>query len=89
MILPDKYITPSESLIGIGAFLLDVIGKKYMTIDKLWSSFNKKYIGSKIVKYPPTFNKFLYTLEVMYLMGCINYNEKGEVFNENFKNQSI
>ncbi|MBC2854714.1 ABC-three component system middle component 6 [Cetobacterium sp. 2G large] len=86
MILPDKYITPSESLVGIGAFLLDVISKKSITTDKLWSDFNKKYIESKIIKYPPTFNKFLYTLEVLYLMGTINYNEKGEIFNENFKN---
>ena len=34
MILPDKYITPSESLVGIGAFLLDVISKKSITIVK-------------------------------------------------------
>lgn len=86
MILPDKYVTPSESLVGLGAFILDVVGKNKITIDKLWEKLNKKYISSKIIKYPPSFDKFLYALEIMYLMDCIEYNEKGEVFNENLKN---
>ena len=44
MVLPNKYVTLSESFIGISALLLEVLGKKYMTIDELWNKFNKVYI---------------------------------------------
>ena len=47
MVLPNKYVTLSESFIGISALLLEVLGKKYMTIDELWNKFNKIYIKTK------------------------------------------
>lgn len=43
MILPNKYVSNSESLIGLGALILNVIGKKSIPLDKLWKAFEKIY----------------------------------------------
>lgn len=85
MVLPDKYVTISESFIGLSALLLDVIGDKSMTVDKLWTKFYKKYIESKKIYSIPTYQKYIYVLEFMYMAKMINYNEKGEMYNENLK----
>ena len=83
MILPNKYITLTESFIGLSAILLDTLNNKQMTIDVLWDRFNKKYIKSKKLKNPPTYQKFIYVLEFMYLTKMITYTKKGEILNEN------
>lgn len=90
MILPNKYITLTESFIGLSAILLDTISSEEFTIEKLWNEFNKKYIKKDKLKKPPTYQKFIYVLEFMYLSKMISYNEKGEILNENIeiKNQN-
>lgn len=85
MVLPDKYVTLSESLIGISALLLDILGNQYMTIDKLWNRFESTYIKNRKIHAVPTYQKYIYVLEFMYISRMIDYNEKGEVYNENFK----
>lgn len=88
MILPNKYVTLTESFFGLSALILDVLMMQKMTVDKLWNEFKKKYIDSNIIKTPPTYQKFIYVLEFMYLSDMISYNDKGEILNENieFKN---
>ena len=83
MILPNKYVTLTESFIGLSALVLDVLMKKNLTIDNLWNDFHKKYIMSGKLKNPPTYQKFIYVLEFMYLSKMISYNERGEILNEN------
>ena len=50
MILPNKYLTITESFVGISALILDIIGNKKITLDLLWNKFEKKYIKSKKLK---------------------------------------
>lgn len=83
MILPNKYITLTESYFGISGLILDVLKNKRLSLDKLWQSFSKKYITSNKLKNPPTYQKFLYVLEFMYLCNMISYNDKGEILYEN------
>lgn len=85
MVLPDKYVTLSESFIGISALLLDILGNQYMTIDKLWNRFESAYIKKRKIHAVPTYQKYIYVLEFMYISRMIDYNKKGEVYNENFK----
>ncbi len=85
MILPDKYVTLSESFIGLSGMLLDTLGKTNMTVDKLWNKFNDKYVSTKKISNIPTYQKYIYVLQFMYIADMINYNGKGEVFNENIK----
>ncbi|MEK4776009.1 ABC-three component system middle component 6 [Bacillus sp. FSL L8-0199] len=84
MILPNKYVSNSESLIGLGALILNVIGKKSIPLDKLWKAFEKKYIVNKLNN-PPTYQKFILTLNLMFMLGMIGYTDEGEIYNENIK----
>lgn len=84
MILPNKYVSNSESLIGLGALILNVIGKKSMPLDKLWKVFEKKYVTEKLNN-PPTYQKFILTLNLMFMVGMIEYTDEGEIYNENLK----
>ncbi len=85
IILPNKYVTLSQSFLGIGAMVLDIIGSKKMTIENIWTEFEKRY-GSKSKKsHYPSYQKFLLTLDFIYLTGMITYNEQGEIFNENIR----
>ncbi len=85
MILPDKYIILTESFLGLSAILLDTLSNKKLTVDKLWHNFNKKYIQPQRLKSPPTYQKYIYVLEFMYLTNMISYNVKGEILNENIR----
>ncbi len=85
MILPNKYITITESFIGLSALILNTMGSKKMTIENLWQTFSKKYIEKNKLNTPPTFQKYMYVLEFMYLTNMVDYNEQGEIFNENLK----
>ncbi len=83
MILPDKYITVTESYIGLGALLLNCLQDKKLTVDELWKIFNKKYCNNNKIKHFPTFQKFIYVLDFMFAIGFILYTDEGEIYNEN------
>ena len=83
MILPNKYITISESLIGLSACILDVISDKRYTVEQVWEKLNKDYIQSKKLKYNPSYSKYIITITYLYMSQMINYNEEGVIFNEN------
>jgi hypothetical protein len=85
MILPNKYVTLTESFFGLSALILEVLMDKKLTVDKLWNKFKKAHIDSKKINTPPTYQKFIYVLEFMYLCDMISYNDKGEILNENIK----
>lgn len=85
MILPNKYVTLTESFFGLSALILEILIDKKLTVDKLWNKFNKKYIDSNKINTPPTYQKFIYVLEFMYLSNMISYNDKGEILNENIE----
>ncbi|MEK4403463.1 ABC-three component system middle component 6 [Sporosarcina sp. FSL K6-6792] len=85
MILPDKYISNSESLLGISSFVLSVLKAKTLPIETIWKDFQKKYIHTMKLKNPPTYQKFILTINFMYIAGMVNYSENGMIFNENIK----
>lgn len=84
MILPNKYLKISESLIGISSSILKILGSDLLTIDALWSKINKKH---KKNKYLISYQKFILTLDFMYMTKMINYNNRGEIYNENIKSR--
>ncbi|EOW9530209.1 ABC-three component system middle component 6 [Bacillus cytotoxicus] len=89
MILPDKYIMNSESLIVLSALVLDVLGHKKKPPENLWQDFKKKYLKKKTLDHFPTYYKFILTLNLMFIIGIINYDEEGNIYNENFKITNI
>lgn len=83
MILPNKYITVSESLIGLSACILDVISDEKYTVEQIWEKLNKNYIQNKRLKYTPSYSKYILAISYMYMSQMINYDEEGVIFNEN------
>ncbi len=83
MILPNKYITISESLIGLSACILDIISDKKYTVEQIWDKLNKDYIQNGKLRNKPSYSKYILTITYMYMSQMINYNEKGVIFNEN------
>lgn len=78
MILPTKHIRISESLIGLGGYLLSLL-KKPLTIDELWML----YLKTNNKKFPAyhTFDNVILSLDLLFIMGIIDLNEKGELYN--------
>lgn len=89
MILPNKYISISESLIGLSACILDVISNKKYTVEEVWEKINRYYIDNKKIKNKPNYSKYILTLTYMYMSQMINYDEKGMIFNENITTRNI
>ncbi len=89
MILPNKYIPLSDSLIGISSLILETLSSNKMTIDELWDNFNRNIKQNKQVKNIPTYNKFVLTINFMYMTNMINYTKKGVIYNENIEYENI
>lgn len=81
MILPNKYITLSQSLIGISSIVLTALGDKKITIEKLWDKVCKNYDKKELKKL--SYQKFLLTLDFMFITNMINCSDGGEIYNEN------
>jgi len=78
MILPTKHIRISESLIGLGGYLLKFL-KEPATIDQLWI----KYENVNNKKFPAyhNFDNVVLALNLLFIMGILEINEKGELYN--------
>lgn len=83
MILPNKYITISESLIGLSACILDIISNNKYTVEEIWDKLNKHYIENGKLRYKPNYSKYILTITYMYMLQMINYDKEGVIFNEN------
>lgn len=78
MIIPNKYIKPTESIMYLSTIIITQIGNRKYNIMDLWL---KVKINNNI-----TYNKFLQILIYLYTIGVIVYTEKGEIYNENIRN---
>lgn len=67
MILPDKSISLSHSVLGMGSIILSELHIP-QTVSSLW----EKAQEHKEIK---TFEKFILTLDVLYMLGLIEFTE--------------
>jgi len=80
MIMPKKHITLSESYIGLGAYVLDLLSSP-MTIDSCWDKILKSYINTGKISKKHSFNNFILTLDLLFALNTIDLNQKGELYN--------
>ena len=65
MILPDKYVPPQRSMLGLGASLLRVL-KRPQTVTALWERVRGlEEFG--------TFERFILALDFLYIFGLVEY----------------
>jgi hypothetical protein len=65
MILPDKYVPPQRSMLGLGASLLVVL-RRPQTITALWERV-------RVLEEFGTFERFVLALDFLYLLGLVEY----------------
>lgn len=80
MIMPKKHITLSESYLGLGAYVLDVLSAP-MTVDSCWKKIVANYIKKGKISKKHSFNNFILTLDLLFALRAIDLNQKGEIFN--------
>jgi hypothetical protein len=80
MIMPKKHITLSESLVGFGAFILEVLITP-MTVEMCWNTIYNDFISKGKISKKQSFDNFILSLDFLYALGTININEKGDIYN--------
>lgn len=83
MILPNKDIELSSSYIGISALILSALKNYKIPVEILWKKSVKVFKKYKL-KEMPTLQKIVYVLDFMYIVGMINYDNEGRIYNENY-----
>lgn len=65
MILPNKYVRPTESLIYISKFILESLQKKELSFDELYDEVKRLY--PKCLN----FDSFVLSINFLYIIGRI------------------
>lgn len=69
MLMPDKHIRFSESLLGLGSFLLESLMSP-RTIDDLWIDYGKARMSGKYPA-PHTFENLVLAVDVLFAIGAV------------------
>lgn len=80
MLLPSKHIGLSESLLGLGGYLLKLLDTP-LTIDELWWRFQKINDSKKMPVYHD-FDNVVLALNFLYSIRAVDIDEKGLIINE-------
>lgn len=83
MILPNKDIELSLNYIGISALILSALKNYKIAVEILWEK-EVQVLKKYKLKEMPTLQKFVYVLYFMYIVGIINYDNEGRIYNENY-----
>lgn len=67
MILPTKHISTRNSLLGVGAIIIEHLYYP-RTVSSLWNAVSNM---SEVA----TFERFVLTLDLLYIIGAIEINE--------------
>jgi hypothetical protein len=77
MLLPDKHIKISESILGFGSFVLEYLSRS-RTVDEIWEKYQN---AKKSETYPSShsFSNLILCLCFLYSIGTIQLNNDGKV----------
>lgn len=78
MLLPEKHINLSESILGLSAYLLKFIINSPLNIDDIWIKFNKSIKDKEYPTYH-TFDNFILALDFLFMLDAINFDKKGRL----------
>lgn len=81
MLMPKKHINLSESLIGIGGFILNIVKNKRKTIDTIIKDVEKLMNNKKNKKIYNNIDNIILSIDYLYSIGTIDIDEKGRIYN--------
>jgi hypothetical protein len=76
MILPNKILPPSRSLLGVGAVVIRLLDEP-KPVSRLWPEFKKASTAAPKAT-PITFGWFVLALDLLFLVGAIEI-ERGRL----------
>lgn len=80
VILPSKHIRVSESLLGLGAYLLQYLKDGPKSVDDLWFRVTKQNETKKAFAYHG-FDNVVLALNYLFIIGAIDLNSEGLIYN--------
>ena len=69
MLIPTKHLRISESIVGLGSFVLESLSKP-KSIDDLWKEFQQAYIDKKYPSYH-SYEELVLAIVFLYSIGVI------------------
>lgn len=81
MLMPQKHIDLYESLIGLGAIVITIIGKNSKTLDTIIEKVNLWIEKNKIKKIYNNIDNILLSIDYLFSIGAIDMNEEGGIYN--------
>lgn len=79
MILPSKHISLSESLLGLGGVLLQIIKNKPCSLEFIWQEYSKINNNREVFPAYHSFDNVVLAIDLLFLIGAININSEGEI----------
>lgn len=81
MVMPNRNLRISESLIGIGAMVLKSIGKNTKSLDDIVLDVNKQLDDYGIKRENNNIDNIILTIDFLYTIGAIESTNEGNFFN--------
>lgn len=75
MLMPDKHIAFSESLLGVGSYVLKELSLRPKSLDALWAAYRKDDTGLYSIKI--SFDSFLLAIGFLYSVGVVSEVQEG------------
>lgn len=79
MILPEKHIKLSESLLGLGGYVLKLLDKP-RTIDDIWREYSKVNNTNMFPAYHG-FDNLILAVDFLFTVGAVDIMRSGEIYN--------
>jgi hypothetical protein len=83
MIIPEKHLSLSESILGLSAFVLSNL-KKPKNLENLWIKYRNLHKNNKF-KAVHTIENFVLSIDFLFIIGLIKIDPEGRLYSENFK----
>jgi hypothetical protein len=83
MILPKKHITIYESLLGLSNFAYSKIKEQELTVDELWTLY-QKINHSKRFPARHSFDNLILSIDILFSLKKIRLTEEGKLKNEDY-----
>lgn len=79
-ILPEKHVRTAESLLGIGALVLSILGRGVCNLDGVWKSLRHENTVKGRLNGTVTFDTLVLAVDLLYAMGMVDLDEEGRLF---------
>ncbi|HAF27687.1 MAG TPA: hypothetical protein DCG75_01445 [Bacteroidales bacterium] len=80
MILPSKHIRFSESLLGLGGVILNIINEP-KTIDEIWFKFSEINNNKRVFPAYHNFDNVVLALNYLFVVGAVSIDKNGKIKN--------